>query len=244
MNVRYTYDNGALKQLLGLILQDNISSDARAWLSNQGDISKLAVFNAAFVMMPRKTGKGLISATPEQLSRLGVIRQNLSMAGWTTDHLGRVFLLMQADTIDQERYVKIIENLFLVGEMNELVALYSALPLLAYPELWTRRCAEGIRSNIGSVLEAIMYRNPYPAEQLPEEAWNQLVMKAIFTEKQLDLIIGLDRRNNPELARMLLDYARERGAAGRAVAPELWQLAGTFAGPGTIADIKQKYQLN
>ena len=62
--------------------------------------------------------------------------------------------------------------------MNELVALYSALPLLAYPEAWVHRCTEGIRSNIGPVLEAIMIANPYPSENLSEAAWNQVVLKA------------------------------------------------------------------
>jgi len=244
MIVSYNYDNTALKQLLGLILLDNITPDAQDWLSNKGETREVDDFNAAFVMMPRKTGKSLISVTSEQLSQLCLVRQNLCISGWTTDQLARVYLLMQAETGDRERYVKIIENLFLIGEMNELVALYSALPLLAYPELWARRCAEGIRSNIGSVLEAIMYRNPYPAEQLFEQAWNQLVMKAIFTEKKLGLIIGIEKRNNVELARMLLDYAREQGAAGRAVVPELWQLAGKFADPGAIVDLRQMYQFN
>ena len=244
MSNPYTYDNSALQQLFSLILQEHIQPDAWTWLSKQGDIGNTAAFNAAFVMMPRKTGKEPMSIPPERSRQLDIIRPEFSIKGWTAEHLGRVFLLIQADTNDKDRYVKLIGDLFLAAEMNELVALYSALPLLAYPELWAGRCAEGIRSNIGNVLEAIMYHNPYPAEQLASDAWNQLVMKAIFTEKQLKLIPGLEKRNNPELVRMLLDYARERGAAGRTVGSDLWQLAGQFAGPGVIADLKQEYQLN
>ena len=123
--------------------------------------------------------------------------------------------------------------------MNEQVALYSALPLLSYPQLWVKRCAEGIRSNIGIVLEAIMYHNPYPAENLPEAAWNQMVLKAFFTDKQVDRIYGLDDRNNTELARILIDYARERHAAGREINSMLWYLVEKFVTGQQLNNMKQ-----
>ena len=225
-------------------MHDNISPDVFAWLIKQGDSNNTAAFHAAFVMMPRKTGKLTISVTSVQITQLNTIRPNFNIEGWTVDRLGRVFLLTLADAIDRGHYLNVIESLFRAGEMNELVALYAALPLLAYPESWAMRCAEGIRSNIGNVLEAIMYRNPYPSEQLPKDAWNQLVMKAIFTEKEIGLIIGLYERNNAELARILLDHARERGAAGRTVPAELWKLAQQFSEEAVINKLKQDYQLN
>lgn len=237
----FGYDREALQGELATIIQNNITTDAWAWLSQQGDINNKPVFNAAFAMMPRKTGKGVIDIKPEQAQHLNRIRQGFTIESWTADRLSRVYLLLSADASDRDRYLAIIENLFLAAEMNELVALYSALPVLAYPDLLVKRCAEGIRSNIGGVLEAIMYHNPYPAEYLPEAAWNQLVMKAIFTEKRLDLITGLNDRNNPELARILMDFARERGAAGRSVVPELWHLASPFTDAGIVNAVKQQY---
>lgn len=89
-------------------------------------------------------------------------------------------MLLQLDATDKAKYFKTIENLFLAAEIQELVALYSSLPLLAWPELWKMRCAEGVRSNIGLVLEAIMYNNPYPFNYLDEKAWNQLILKAFL----------------------------------------------------------------
>lgn len=237
----FGYDREALQRELATFIKNNVTTDAWAWLSQQGDINHAAAFNAAFAMMPRKTGKGIINISPEQAEQLNTIRPGFTIEGWTADRLGRVYLLLSADASDRERYLAIIENLFLAAEMNELVALYSALPLLPYADLWVKRCAEGIRSNIGSVLEAIMYHNPYPAEHLPEAAWNQLVMKAIFTDKRLDLITGLNERNNPELARILMDFARERGAAGRSVVPELWHLASPFTDAGIVNAVKQQY---
>jgi hypothetical protein len=123
--------------------------------------------------------------------------------------------------------------------VNELVALYSSLPLLAWPEQWTKRCAEGIRSNIGDVLESIMYYNPYPAARLDQAAWNQMVLKAIFTGKQIQFITGLDARANQELAYILSDYAHERWAAHRNVPPQLWRLTGKFIDERLFPDIKK-----
>lgn len=79
------------------------------------------------------------------------------------------------------------------------------------------------------VFHAIAVANPYPAEWLDEGAWNQMVVKAVFVGCPLHGIMGLDRRANSALARMLVDYARERRAAGRAVAPDLWRPVGPFA---------------
>ena len=50
-----------------------------------------------------------------------------------------------------------------------------------------------------------------------------MVLKALFVDSALAPITGLDERANPELARILIDYARERWAAGRPVTPELWR---------------------
>jgi hypothetical protein len=147
-------------------------------------------------------------------------------------------LLIEYKEADKDKYFKTLETLFSVAEMNEQVALYSALPLLPYPELWVKRCAEGIRSNIGTVLEAIMYNNPYPAENLNEAAWNQMILKAFFTEKQIEKIYSLDDRANEELARILIDYAKERYAAGREVNAMLWYLVKKFVSEEQLNNMK------
>jgi hypothetical protein len=140
---------------------------------------------------------------------------------------------------DKTTYTRAIENLFLNAEMSEQVALYSSLPLLAFPELWRKRCAEGIRSNIGQVLESIICNNPYPAEQLDEAAWNQLVLKGIFTEKPVLEIYGLEKRANQRLADSLSDYAHERWAAHRPVNPLLWICVSHFINEKIFADIEK-----
>jgi hypothetical protein len=146
---------------------------------------------------------------------------------------------MHLDTTDEDKYFRNIENLFLAAEVNELIALYSALPVLAYPQQWCARCAEGIRNNIADVLTAIMCNNPYPSENLNEPAWNQLVLKAFFTEKAISQIIGLDDRANEQLAKTLSDYAHERWAAHRQVNPLLWRCVGPFINEDILPDIQK-----
>jgi len=52
-------------------------------------------------------------------------------------------------------------------------------------------------------------------------------------------IQGLDERANPTLAKILCDYAHERWAAGRPIAPELWRCVGPFARGAALEDLKR-----
>lgn len=239
----FNYEASAMRELMSQVIRQQLSSEAWSWFNNIQDTPKNNLqWNSAFAMIPRKTGRNLISCNEETFQQFGQIKKGFSIEGWTIDHLCRVYFLLNTDTSDKESYTSKIENLFLCGEVNELVALYSSLPLLAYPAQWKNRCSEGIRSNIGTVLESIMYHNPFPAEQLDEKAWNQLVLKAIFTQKDLDKISGLHERANKALADSLVDYANERRSAGRMINPKLWQLVAKFVDDTNFASIKRVFE--
>ena len=205
-------DQEKLKQILSGIIRLNISVPAYDWLEKAKSASNAYQLNNNFVLVPRKIGKGTIEIEPGVIENLHIARPGLSIKGWTIDRLSRVWLLLHINCSDRENYFKTIETLFLAAEVNELVALYSALPVLSYPEMWKARCAEGIRNNIGDVLMAIMCKNPYPSENLDEAAWNQMVLKAFFTEKPIDEIIGLDERANEKLAKTLSDYRHPKSS--------------------------------
>ena len=240
MKTGYTYDVEAIQNQLGAIIQRQVSADSWNWIAERKSAAiGSSAFNTAFAAMPRKTGKALIQITEDEKDNLQSLRPNFSIDNWSIDRLARVWLLLHVDPSDEEKYFQSIDHLFLSAEMNELVALYSALPLLAYPERWSKRCADGIRSNIGDVLQAVMCNNPYPSEQLEEKAWNQLVLKAFFTEKPIQEIIGLDERANQELANVLSDYAHERWAAGRTINPLLWRCVGKFINAPILPDIQR-----
>jgi len=221
-------DTMAIQKALSAIIKSNVSADGQNWLESiTQSADQSNKISQAFVMVPRKTGKLLIQLNDDQKALIKEAGISY-ISNWTIDRLCRVWLLSTLNAADPEKLYATIDRLFLSAEMNEAVALYSALPFLAHPEIWVKRCAEGIRSNIGSVLEAIMENNPYPSENLDEAAWNQLVLKAFFTEKNIELIVGLDKRANLELALTLIDYAKERWAAKRKVNPQLWRLVGKF----------------
>ncbi len=228
----------AVKEIIWSVINNNINLEAEKWLEDfiQSPDQSLQVAKV-FVMLPRKTGKLSVAINEDQQKALdtadyGYIRK------WTIDRLSRVWLLSNLTLPDKEQLYSTLERLFLSAEVNEAVALYSALPFLPYPEIWVKRCAEGIRSNIGSVLEAIMENNSYPAAYLDEAAWNQLVLKAFFTEKNIKLIVGLDERANLQLALTLVDYAKERWAAGRQVHPQLWRMVSKFIHAEIFEDLK------
>ncbi len=224
--------NTKIDGLLTTIIERNVNGESYAWLLNKAadlkgknDKDQLTII---FTAVPRKTGKKEIEIEETEAKEINAILPGFSIGHWTIDRVARVWLLIQLEIDDKEKYIRQIESLFSQAEMNELVALYSSLPLLSYPGSWKLRCAEGIRSNIGTVLEAIMYHNPYPAAYLDELAWNQLVMKAFFTDKNVNNIAGLDARANANLANTLFDYVEERWSANRTVNPQIWRLTAAY----------------
>ncbi len=214
--------------LFQLIQQQPDSAKAATWLRQQADTFlkglQTAVFYRTFTAIPRFTGKNPLVVSPEMATELDRLRPGFVVNDWTLDRLARVWWLLTLPPDEETGYVRRISELFKAAEMNELVALYSALPVLAFPEAWRFQATEGIRNNISDVQAAIMLHNPYPTDYLDEPAWNQLVLKAFFTDKDVSQITGLDRRNNARLAQTLRDYASERRAAGRSVPEMIEQL--------------------
>ena len=163
------------------------------------------------------TRESLLSIPAEDTDKLLIVN-------WSVLKLARVWLLGQISD-DEASYQQFVNRLFEFADMHELEALYAALPLLDYPESWIERCKEGIRSNIGTVQEAVIEHNTFPFLYLDEESWNQLVLKAFFTGKKILNIHGLFERNNKSLADSIVDYIYERHSAKREIHPMLWILA-------------------
>ncbi|MCY7356070.1 MAG: EboA domain-containing protein [Rudanella sp.] len=216
--------------LLTLIENQPDAQRAVVWLREQATAYAQKPTNAqfyrVFTAMPRFTGKAPVVVSEAVKQELEQLRPGFQLIDWTLDRLARVWWLGQYPTTDRAAYVKSIGELFRSAEMHELVALYSALPVLAFPEDWRFQATEGIRSNIADVQTAIMLHNPYPAGQFDEAAWNQMVLKAFFTDKDVSQITGLHARHNPRLTATLRDYAAERRAAGRSVSDHLTALVG------------------
>lgn len=223
--------------LLWNVIAEQVSGEVQEWLKTRGAGRPIDIMTA-FVAAPRHVPRRLVLTGPADSEALDKAVAGFSVNGWSLVRLVRVWLLTRLDSGNREEYTRNIRTLFDTAEMNELVALYSALPLLRYPETWLGTATDAVRSNIGLVLDAIALQNPYPAAYFPEGAWNQLVMKSVFNDKPVHLIYGLEKRANAELARILSDFAHERWAAGRRVAPRVWRLIAGFVNDRTIADLK------
>ena len=216
--------------LFYLMEQQPNSEKATEYLRQQTDAfqanPQTAMFYRVFTALPRFVGKQPIEVPADMSIAIEQSRPGFQIDGWTLDRLARVWWLLQLPIDDQTVYVNTIGQLFKAGELNELVALYSALPVLAYPKAWQFQATEGIRNNIADVQSAIMLHNPYPADYFDEAAWNQLVLKAFFTDKDVTQITGLNERKNARLSQTLADYAAERRAAGRNLPNHLEELIG------------------
>jgi hypothetical protein len=73
------------------------------------------------------------------------------------------------------------------------------------------------------LFDAIALENPYPAAHFNDQQWNQMYLKAAFMQRDLSLIMDVDRRANNDLARIISDYAHERWAASRSIDPMFWR---------------------
>lgn len=231
----------SVNKLLHEWLKLSVSEEALAWLEHkQSQITNNApvkVFLTAFSAVPRYLGKDNLQLKSQDLAIANDLISGWFPGDWTVDQAGRALLVLALPHDHHADYVRSLDQVFSTADMGELIALYQSLPLLPHPELHRQRAAEGIRSNMSNVFQAIALRNPYPAKYLDDIAWNQMVLKALFVGSPLHLIWGLDRRANPELAKMLANYAHERWAAKRPVSPELWRAVGGFADTAIIADL-------
>lgn len=228
------------EKLLHQWLEKRLPADARDWLEQsvhkvrgaEGDADLFRLVS----LVTRKLGKADLAPTAQELREAESARTGWDPRDWSLDQAGRILLLL-AGGGSGETLVRRLDQLCATADVGELVAFYRGLPLYPDPPLHRLRAAEGLRSNMKAVFEAVAHRNPYPSEQLPEAAWNQLVLKSIFIGSSLQDVVGLDRRANAELARMLCDYAHERWAAGRPVTPELWRCVGPHARGEMLADL-------
>lgn len=200
----------------------------------------------ALGLAARKMGKADLALDHFALARAAELRAGWDPSGWSVDQATRVALLLASHAgtgsdgaIAAEadaHFVELLEEFAASAEINELIALYQGLPLFPAARALEPRAREAIRSAMRPVFEAMAQRNPYPQEQFDQDAWNQMVVKTFFLDSPLWPIQGLEARGNPALARILVDLAHERWAAGRSISPELWRCVGPHAdGVGVAA---------
>jgi hypothetical protein len=185
----------------------------------------------------RKLGKGDLNLKPADLADADAARRGWNPADWSIDQAARIAFVLASFDGDAAKFRTGLEQLFNTADIGELIAFYRGLPLYPEAKRHESRAREGTRSAMQPIFEAVAHRNPFPMEQFDENAWNHMVLKALFVGSKLAPIQGLDERANPRLMRMLCDYAHERWAAGRPITPELWRCVGPHADAAAIQDL-------
>ncbi|MEO0330217.1 MAG: EboA domain-containing protein [Bacteroidota bacterium] len=231
------------QKFLHQLISQNASQGSMDWLDQQTDKYQnqpsSRIFNLTFSTLSRHFAKSELAVDDQVIKEANQVRSGWDLSWWTLQQTARTYWLLQLSANSCEEYRPVLDRLFAIADVDEQITLYAALPLYAYPDQMAYRASEGIRTNITDVFDAVALRNPYPAEYMSDEAWNQMVLKAIFMGRPLYLIQQLDQRRNQEQARMLIDFAHERWAANRPVTPELWRGVAPYLTEGHLPDIQR-----
>ena len=198
--------------------------------SPRGDALAMAIGLA-----PRRLGKADLALTAADQVRATALRPGLDPSEWSVDQASRIAFAVASYTGDNAAFAAWFDGFCATAGLNELIALCRGLPVYPAAEMLEPRAREAVRSGMKPVFEAVAHRNPYPVECFSEDAWNQMVVKAFFIGSHLWPIQELDRRGNPRLARMLVDLAQERWAAGRPVSGEVWRCVAPHADAEGVA---------
>jgi transposase len=174
-------------------------------------------FATAFVFAVRRLGKAPVADVSE------VIAAGLHVpTGIGADECGRGALLVAV-----EPDLELVRDLVRRGDVRERQAVLRVLAALPDPAQFTDIAVDACRTNVDGVFRAIACDNAFPAAQLADAAFAQLVLKALFTGAPLARVVGLAARTTPELVRMVEAYASERRAAGRPVPEDAKLVTGT-----------------
>ncbi|MFG1810869.1 EboA domain-containing protein [Streptomyces sp. NPDC049040] len=184
----------------------DLAAEGRAWLA--AAVARAAADPAAlltdFPAAARACGRGPLTAP--------------GWEGWTVDEAARAVLLggASADTV---------ADVYARGDRAERRAVLRALPWLDLGSATPALLEDALRTNDGALVAAAL--GP-AAAALDAGAWRQGVLKCVFLGVPLTAVAGLGERTDAELARMLLDFAHERVAAGRDVPADVLPLVRRF----------------
>jgi hypothetical protein len=240
---------------LSKILQARLADTSWIWVQKQLELLRVPdhenVFYTAFSGAIRHAKNTPLHLDEKDLKALyaleefGVEDGKCNLTTWSIDELLRVFFVCHLPISHSEEslvtYNHILDNLIDTADNRERIAYYKGLSLYPSPESHYERVRTGLRSNISAVFDAIALGNPYSSKHLKEDAWNQMVLKALFIGTPLHKIQNLDQRANPRLKDMLLEYANERRAAGRRIYPSLWRCVGPFANQEELLELETAY---
>jgi hypothetical protein len=225
-----------VRALCDRVRQSDAAGDRVDWLRDTaqalaGGAPASATCAPAFVAASRRLGRGPLVTG----AALAGPDDPVPTDGWSLDDAGRAALLVAAAAGSPDDLADLIDELYRHGDSREKRGVVRSLALLPDAGRFASIALDAGRTNESDLFAALACGNPFAARHYAELEWNKLVMKAAFVGAPLETIVGLDRRANPELCRMGMDYVSEQEAAGRRFPPGIWLLVAPHAQPAAIA---------
>ncbi|MDX6183409.1 EboA domain-containing protein [Flavobacterium sp. Fl-77] len=222
------------EEIIQNLLQKKLSESELEWFTATIKFENSTYFFKTFGLISRNISPVFPQWTTEEKALLEDLYPGFTESNWDLQQLCRCLLMIQ---LPKHQNIEILKNLAEMAAITELVCLYKGLFFLENAKDFVPMAQEGIRTNMVAVFDAIALGNPFAAKYLPIDAWNQLVLKAVFMGRPLYQITDLDSRKNEKLALIVHDYIHERWSAGRAVTPEIWRLVVGFVNTEIAQDL-------
>jgi hypothetical protein len=201
------------------ILSRVLAPDALAWLNGEIDRQRTAAderrLPIALGLTSRKISRVELSLTADETATAQALRAGWQPQLWSADEAARVLILGASHGGDDPAFAARVDRLCTTAEVTEHIAYLKGFAIFPAPKLLYGRAREGVRSAITPIFAAIACHNPYPFDHFDEDAWNQMVVKAVFNGVPIETIVGLRERRNPDVVQMMRDLVSERRAAGR-----------------------------
>jgi hypothetical protein len=230
----------ASKTMLQELVFKKLTAEELNWFTNKSQLIEKDELGNQFILFYslvfRFISNDVIEWDSKELQYLIEQYPYFSESQWNKQSLCRALLMANLPAKNSKA---ILKNLFETCSVKEQVDFYKSLFFLEKADTFVSLAEEGVRTNVTDVFDAIALNNPYAANFLSEEAWNQLVLKAIFMGRPLYKIYNIFERKNQKLALVLNDYIQERWSAGRTVSPEVWQLMSGYNNPELQETLKK-----
>ncbi len=231
-------DSSNFKEKVFQCCLNNIEDEAnKKWFEEKAkSLGSSSSFFIAFGLVNRKLENKSISIPNALELQLKSINPAFLAKPWSLVDFCRLAFLLQLDPkSNKEKIIKLLAS----ADMKEQVVIYKSFQYLENAKDFLLDVIDGIRTNMIDVFDAIALENTFPITYFSEDAWNHMVLKAIFMERPIYRIFGIDERRNTKLAGILHDFVQERWAAGRTVTPELWRMMVGFINDDIFEDLKK-----
>lgn len=225
-----------LREALARALAEALDPGAAGWLASARDEVAKEPARRLPVLFPqllRRLGAAPVVGADHPARRVEAPGLVADLAAWRRADAGA------AQLVDASRAAGLgageLRELYDHGDADERIQLMRYLPLLDDDTLALELLGEAQRSNHQELFEAAWCEHDSAARRLDEAGFNRMVLKLAFADIPLQRVPGALSRANPELSRMLCEFAQEREAAGRPVWPSTMPLLGAAPCPGAHA---------